>query len=88
MKKLWKSLLASPAVFCAMLVISAAAVAGETPASRKITEPPVVSPDEKSENIRQDNGMAQVNSVSGLSDVQPTDWAFQALQSLVFVNES
>ena len=27
--------------------------------------------------------MAQVTSVSELSDVQPTDWAFQALQSLV-----
>lgn len=30
-----------------------------------------------------DNTMAQVTSVSQLSDVQPTDWAFQALQSLV-----
>lgn len=29
------------------------------------------------------NGMAQVTSVSQLSDVKPTDWAFQALQSLV-----
>jgi hypothetical protein len=29
------------------------------------------------------NSMAQVTSVSQLSDVQPTDWAFQALQSLV-----
>ena len=29
------------------------------------------------------NAMAQVTSVSQLSDVQPTDWAFQALQSLV-----
>jgi hypothetical protein len=28
-------------------------------------------------------GLGKVNSVSGLSDVQPTDWAFQALQSLV-----
>ncbi|MGG6266400.1 iron uptake porin [Leptolyngbya sp. AN03gr2] len=28
-------------------------------------------------------GMEQVTSVSQLSDVQPTDWAFQALQSLV-----
>lgn len=28
-------------------------------------------------------GMDQVTSVSQLSDVQPTDWAFQALQSLV-----
>ncbi|WP_009632804.1 iron uptake porin [Synechocystis sp. PCC 7509] len=31
----------------------------------------------------QDNAMAQVTSVSQLSDVQTTDWAFQALQSLV-----
>ncbi len=29
------------------------------------------------------NQIAQVTSVSQLSDVQPTDWAFQALQSLV-----
>lgn len=29
------------------------------------------------------NAFNQVNSVSQLSDVQPTDWAFQALQSLV-----
>lgn len=30
-----------------------------------------------------DNGMEQVTSVSQLRDVKPTDWAFQALQSLV-----
>jgi BMFP domain-containing protein YqiC len=30
-----------------------------------------------------DDSMAQVTSVSQLKDVQPTDWAFQALQSLV-----
>jgi hypothetical protein len=30
-----------------------------------------------------DNAMAQVTSVTQLSDVQPTDWAYQALQSLV-----
>ncbi|MEO0374234.1 MAG: iron uptake porin [Cyanobacteria bacterium P01_A01_bin.17] len=30
-----------------------------------------------------DDSQAQVTSVSQLSDVQPTDWAFQALQSLV-----
>jgi uncharacterized protein involved in exopolysaccharide biosynthesis len=28
-------------------------------------------------------GMEQVTSVTQLSDVRPTDWAFQALQSLV-----
>lgn len=32
---------------------------------------------------RSDRSMAQVTSVSQLSDVQPTDWAFVALQSLV-----
>jgi Carbohydrate-selective porin, OprB family/S-layer homology domain len=30
-----------------------------------------------------DGGIGQVTSVSQLSDVQPTDWAFQSLQSLV-----
>ena len=32
---------------------------------------------------KRNNSLAQVTSVSQLSDVQPTDWAFQALQSLV-----
>ncbi|HEY9909821.1 MAG TPA: S-layer homology domain-containing protein, partial [Thermosynechococcaceae cyanobacterium] len=29
------------------------------------------------------NGMEQVTSISQLTDVKPTDWAFQALQPLV-----
>jgi hypothetical protein len=33
--------------------------------------------------VTQNNNKGQVTSVSQLSDVQPTDWAFQALQSLV-----
>jgi hypothetical protein len=32
---------------------------------------------------REPDPLAQITSVSQLSDVQPTDWAFQALQSLV-----
>ena len=32
---------------------------------------------------KQNNSQSQVTSVSQFSDVQPTDWAFQALQSLV-----
>jgi hypothetical protein len=39
-------------------------------------DPPLTQAEEGSES-------AQVTSVSQLSDVQPTDWAFQALQSLV-----
>ncbi|MEG3934368.1 iron uptake porin [Microcoleus sp. T3_B1] len=34
-------------------------------------------------NTLTEKPFAQVNSVSQLSDVKPTDWAFQALQSLV-----
>ncbi|HEY9301616.1 MAG TPA: iron uptake porin [Phormidium sp.] len=41
----------------------------------KVENPPLVYPAE--------NSLEQVTSVSQLSDVQPTDWAFQALQSLV-----
>jgi Carbohydrate-selective porin, OprB family/S-layer homology domain len=33
--------------------------------------------------VSRDESMSQVTSVSQLKDVQPTDWAFQALQSLV-----
>ncbi|BAZ85209.1 hypothetical protein NIES806_14090 [Dolichospermum compactum NIES-806] len=33
--------------------------------------------------IAENDDLAQVTSVSQLSDVQPTDWAFSALQSLV-----
>ncbi len=83
MKKLWKSLLAGSAVFGTMLVVSFTAVAGPRPAASEITAPQLTNIEEKADNVRQDNGMAQVNSVSQLSDVQPTDWAFQALQSLV-----
>lgn len=36
-----------------------------------------------SETAEDSNSSAQVTSVSQLRDVQPTDWAFQALQSLV-----
>ncbi|WP_448574373.1 iron uptake porin [Trichothermofontia sp.] len=40
------------------------------------------SPNPASPNIEADS-LGQITSVSQLSDVQPTDWAFQALQSLV-----
>ncbi|QIR39949.1 iron uptake porin [Tolypothrix sp. PCC 7910] len=45
------------------------------------SSPPVTA---QAQNLSQpSNALAQVTSVSQLSDVQPTDWAFQALQSLV-----
>lgn len=77
MKTVWKSLFASPAVFGAMLFVGSAAFAGEISTTSEITDPLVA------ESNTEDQNMSQVNSVSQLSDVKPTDWAFQALQSLV-----
>ncbi|MEH2349939.1 MAG: iron uptake porin [Nostoc sp.] len=84
MQKFCKYLLVSPAVCCALLFVNAAAFAGETSSTSEINQPQVLAnPDMKAENIAPDRTMAQVTSVSQFSDVQPTDWAFQALQSLV-----
>ncbi|WP_347272351.1 iron uptake porin, partial [Leptolyngbya sp. FACHB-36] len=44
---------------------------------------PVPSAPEVNRLVAQAEDMDQVTSVSQLSDVRPTDWAFQALQSLV-----
>ncbi|QLE59424.1 S-layer protein [Nostoc sp. TCL26-01] len=47
----------------------------------------IVSPENRRANTSKpkdkNSAASQVNSVSQLSDVKPTDWAFQALQSLV-----
>ncbi|MEH2216712.1 MAG: iron uptake porin [Nostoc sp.] len=84
MQKFCKYLLVSPAVCCALLFVNTAAFAGETSSTSEINQPQVLAnPDIKAENIVPDRAMAQVTSVSQFSDVQPTDWAFQALQSLV-----
>jgi hypothetical protein len=79
MQKLWKILLASPLVLGAVAATNEIAVAQTktVPSTLESTTPSA----KKTEN--QDGTMAQVTSVSQLSDVQPTDWAFQALQSLV-----
>ena len=63
-----------------------APVSAETSTSQKLAEiensgslEPAAANGETSESIE----LQQVTSVSQLSDVRPTDWAFQALQSLV-----
>ena len=71
--KNWKLLLAAPAA----LAISGNAFAAETVAVESVNE--VASDVVVAEPIE----LAQVTSVSELSDVQPGDWAFTALQRLV-----
>ncbi|MEH2025791.1 iron uptake porin [Nostoc sp.] len=80
MKKFCKYLLVSPAVCGVILFVNTAAFAGETSSTSEINQPQVLAnPDIK----EKDQNIGQVTSVSQFSDVQPTDWAFQALQSLV-----
>lgn len=71
--KMWNSLLASPAVFGAILVVSVTMPASGSP----------LLADAETPSAEGNNALSQVTSVTQLSDVQPTDWAFQALQSLV-----
>ncbi|AFY46372.1 carbohydrate-selective porin [Nostoc sp. PCC 7524] len=109
---LWKSLVVSPAVLGATLLVSSTAIAAPTTATEVPTtevattetafpeiaqQPEVVAqaaPTTEDTKVidqvnrystegRNNTSLSQVTSVSQFSDVQPTDWAFQALQSLV-----
>ncbi|MDF5734139.1 MULTISPECIES: iron uptake porin [unclassified Nostoc] len=84
MEKFCKYLLFTPVVCGVMLFVNTAAFAGETSSTSEINQPQVLAnPDKKAENVAPVQITGQVTSVSQFSDVQPTDWAFQALQSLV-----
>jgi hypothetical protein len=105
---LWKSLVVSPAVLGATLLVSATAMAapntttevlpsGKQTIAEVAQKPDIVAqaiPASKDSSVLEqvnryskegnNNLISQnVTSVSQFSDVQPTDWAFQALQSLV-----
>ncbi|NDJ21911.1 iron uptake porin [Nostoc sp. B(2019)] len=102
---LWKSLVVSPAVLGATLLVSTTAIAApntttevspaEQPSVTTLTQQPeLLAQTANDANVldqvnrysnegNKNSTQAQVTSVSQFSDVQPTDWAFQALQSLV-----
>jgi hypothetical protein len=77
-KPFWNALKLSPLVFAATLFAANNAFAAEV--NQEISQD-VTSVSQLSQASTE--GMSQVTSVSQFSDVQPTDWAFQALQSLV-----
>ncbi|MBE9211395.1 carbohydrate porin [Plectonema cf. radiosum LEGE 06105] len=72
-KLFWNVFKLSPIVLAATFFAANSAFAGEV--SEKSTSVAELSVES--------NNIGQVTSVSQFSDVQPTDWAFQALQSLV-----
>ncbi len=71
------SFLLSPVVLLSAFVVPSVTVAQQAQTEFQI------QPESIAETEFSSNKLAQVNSVSQLSDVQPNDWAFQALQSLV-----
>lgn len=77
----WKFLITTPALLGATLVTSAIA-ADVVSADESM---PAVSSFEQvaAYSANDSQALDQVTSVSQLTDVRPTDWAFQALQSLV-----
>ena len=79
-KLLWKSLLAAPAALGAAFAVSGSAVAAET---APVSEVAGVDALEQVSFEQESVQLAQITSVSELTDVLPTDWAFQALQNLV-----
>ncbi|WP_353929159.1 iron uptake porin [Okeanomitos corallinicola TIOX110] len=88
---LWKSLIVSPAVLGATILVSGTAIASpsgsvEVAPETDVAQQPVILAqklDQVQRYSNEGNTQSQVTSVSQFSDVQPTDWAFQALQSLV-----
>ncbi|MBD1843509.1 iron uptake porin [Cyanobacteria bacterium FACHB-63] len=83
LRAVWQSLVLTPALFTAF-ALSAVAEQSSTlnlnQETRSLTE---TSVEQLSVEAQPSGLVGQVTSVSQLSDVRPTDWAFQALQSLV-----
>jgi Carbohydrate-selective porin, OprB family/S-layer homology domain len=78
----WKTLLTAPVTLGVALAAAGSVVAAETAVEPIAVEPIAVEPTADvvaAEPIQ----LAQVTNVSELSDVQPGDWAFTALQRLV-----
>ena len=76
MQKLRTYLITSSTVISAILCTTSGAWAETVPV-------PANNLEQQVNNNNQQEVMSQVTSVSQLSDVQPNDWAFQSLQSLV-----
>ncbi|MBD2559415.1 MULTISPECIES: iron uptake porin [Nostoc] len=74
-KRFWNLFKVSPVVVAAAFFVANSALAAEV--NEEVTNVAQLS------EAQDSNNMSQVTSVSQFSDVQPTDWAFQALQSLV-----
>ncbi len=85
--KLWGSLLATPAFLSGLLIAnglaSAQAISDSPSIADTLAQSGAYAAETQMTAATAEESLSQVTSVSQLRDVQPTDWAFQALQSLV-----
>ncbi|MFM7580999.1 MAG: iron uptake porin, partial [Microcystaceae cyanobacterium] len=82
LKMSWKSLLISPAILGTALVATSAQAAPDANGANTNSDKVLTQIDSYA-NEGQTNSVDQVTSVSELRDVQPTEWAYEALKSLV-----
>ncbi|MEH2325470.1 MAG: iron uptake porin [Nostoc sp.] len=82
-KVLWSFLQQAPFIVLVASVVGYGGLAIASPANNTKSKPENNQTEQSLESPATADAVAQVTSVSQLSDVQPTDWAFQALQSLV-----
>ena len=82
MNKVLQALRISP-ILAGIMLMGSDAISAQTVINLESQEEVVAAPKVRDDRFNQEQLIAQITSVSQLSDVQPTDWAFQALQSLV-----
>jgi hypothetical protein len=66
-------------------LLSSETLEAQAPANPEASEPvsPVLTPLEAGATLEEDDPMGQLTNVSDLLDVQPSDWAFEAVRDLV-----
>jgi Carbohydrate-selective porin, OprB family/S-layer homology domain len=80
---LWNALGICSVFLSTFVVFASSSLGSKVPATRITANDVVAVPDQPTLALEQTNTLLQVTSVSQLSDVKSTDWAFQALQSLI-----
>ncbi|MEH1907706.1 MAG: iron uptake porin [Nostoc sp.] len=82
-KAIWSFLRQTPLIVLVALVVGYSRLAIASGANNTTSKAGSNQSEQSLDPPATTDAVAQVTSVSQLSDVQPTDWAFQALQSLV-----
>ncbi len=82
-KTMWSFLRQAPLIVVVASAVGYSRLAIASPTNNTTSKPEINETEQSLDSPATTDAVAQVTSVSQLSDVQPTDWAFQALQSLV-----